>query len=258
VQNPQPGVFSACTFLLAGEGHPVTKMRFLFLGVLCTCAAGCSSEPGPIEKTANSPIVPAAADAPVDPPPQTEPALDDNAETADSAADSDDDSPGPASLEPQVVNLKESGISFVAPGEWKRVPPQHNIIEAEFVLPHAPGDEFDGRLTLMSSGGLPNETIATKTSEFNMEPGEKPTQEVLSIGGYEAVLVDLRGEWKGPVFQPITPPRGDYRMLLFVIPWSERSGFYAKLTGPRTTIAAYDNAFREFLRSAKITREAPK
>jgi len=30
------------------------------------------------------------------------------------------------------------------------------------------------------------------------------------------------------------------------------------LTGPRTTIAGHEEAFREFLRSAKITRERPK
>ena len=49
--------------------------------------------------------------------------------------------------------LELEGIRFVVPGAWNKVKPQNNIVEAEFELPHLPGDEFDGRLTLMSSGG---------------------------------------------------------------------------------------------------------
>jgi hypothetical protein len=250
-----------CTVLSVEKGPPVAKFKFLVLGVLCACNLGCSNEPGPIEKAANSPIVSESSDGPVDPPPQTEPELDDKPEgsagaVADASSDAASDSDEPAG--PQELDLKESGISFVAPGSWKRVSPPNKVIEAEFVLPRVDDDEFDGRLTLMSSGGSPLETIATRTGEFKMEPGEQAKQEILSVGGFEAFLVDLRGEWKGPVFQPITPPRADYRMLLLVVPWSERSGFYAKLTGPRTTIAAHEDAFRQFLRSAKITREAPK
>ncbi len=253
VQSPLAGIVSRCIFLLAEKDPPVVKFNFLLLGVLCLWELGCSAEPGPIEKAANSRITSTASEGPpADPPAQTEPAMDDDVNLAGEAVS---DSAEPAG--PQELELKESGISFVAPGSWKRVAPQNNIIEAEFSLPRADGDEYDGRLTLMSSGGLPQETIATRTGEFNMEPGERATTEKLSVGGFEASLVDLRGEWKGSAFQPM-PPRADYRMLLFVIPWSERSGFYAKLTGPRTTIAAHEEAFREFLRSAKITREAPK
>jgi len=239
----------------------VVKFKLLFLGVLCSFVVGCNAEPGPIEKAANSRVTSAVSDGPVDPPYQTEPEMDDDAELSSKAvSDSGKGDRSPDSDEPegpQEVELKDSGISFVAPGKWKRVNPQNNIIEAEFSLPRADGDEFDGRLTLMSSGGLPQDTIATRTSEFTMEPGEAATTEKIPMGGFEALLVDLRGEWKGSAFQPM-PPRADYRMLLFVIPFSERSGFYAKLTGPRTTIAAHEEAFREFLRSAKITREAPK
>jgi hypothetical protein len=105
----------------------------------------------------------------------------------------------------------------------------------------------------MSSGGDPQEVIATRTAEFRREPGEAPTNEALKIGSYDAKLIDLRGEWKGTSFRPV-PPRADYRMLLVIIPFTERSAFYAKLTGPRSTIAAHEEAFREFVRSAKISR----
>lgn len=258
------GLVSPCISQLAEKEPPVPKFNFLVVlctGVLCAWGVGCSNEPGPIQKMAKSPTTTAASDAPVDAPPQTEPAMNGTDGTGDGAAGSGkegDDSPkSDEAAVPQEVDLKESGITFVAPGAWKRIKPQNNIIEAEFELARVEGDEFDGRLTLMSSGGSPQEAIATRTAEFNQEPGEAATTEKLQIGGFEASLLDIRGEWKGSAFRPM-PPRADYRMLLFIIPYSERSGFYAKLTGPRSTIAAHEEAFREFLHSAKITREAAK
>jgi hypothetical protein len=215
---------------------------------------GCNDSAGPVQKAANTTGEVATDEPGMAPPQQQEPALDDEPEAAaegeSTAGEKTDDASGPQ-------ELQLDGIAFVVPGSWKRVKPQTNIIEAEFELPRAAGDEYDGRLTLMSSGGDPQEVIATRKSEFKMEPGESAATENLRVGDFEASLVDLRGEWKGTSFRPM-PPRADYRMLLFVLPFSERSAFYAKLTGPRTTIAGHEEAFREFLRSAKITRERPQ
>jgi len=232
----------------------VTRSLLLVIALLCAWTLGCSNSAGPVETAANSTGERVAPELGIAPPQQDEPTLDDEPETAaeglSTAGENPEDVAGPQ-------DLQLDGIAFVVPGSWKRVKPQTNIIEAEFELPRAAGDEYDGRLTMMSSGGDPQEVIATRTSEFKMEPGESAATENLRVGEFEASLVDLRGEWKGTSFRPI-PPRPDYRMLLFVLPFSERSAFYAKLTGPRTTIAGHEEAFREFLRSAKITRERPK
>ncbi|MSR58012.1 MAG: hypothetical protein EXS05_10090 [Planctomycetaceae bacterium] len=155
----------------------------------------------------------------------------------------------------EPVELKLEGISFVIPGGWKAVKPPNRIIEAEFELPHADGDDHDGRLTLMSSGGDPEEAIATRSAEFNREPGVQPQIEKIKVGEIEATWVDLRGEWKGPSFRPVEP-RSDYRMLLVIVPFTSRSAFYAKLTGPQATVAAREQEFRKFIQSAQITRAA--
>jgi len=160
----------------------------------------------------------------------------------------------PESAESQLLELE--GIRFVVPGGWNKVKPQNNIVEAEFELPHLPGDEFDGRLTLMSSGGDPQDVIANRTAEFIREPGSGLTVEPLIIGRIEATWVDLQGEWKGPAFKPVDP-RPDYRMLLVIIPFTERSAFYAKLTGPRETVTAREEEFRAFVQSAQITMPQP-
>jgi SAM-dependent methyltransferase len=71
-------------------------------------------------------------------------------------------------------------ISFTAPGTWKQVKPANNIIEAEFELPRAAGDEYDGRLTLMSAGGDPEDIIGRRTAEFDRDADDAPKRETLS------------------------------------------------------------------------------
>jgi hypothetical protein len=150
------------------------------------------------------------------------------------------------------TELKLDGIRFIVPASWRKVKPQTNIVEAEFELPHVEGDEHDGRLTLMFSGGDPQEVIANRTAEFLHDPDHPPKVESLRAGDATGSWVDLRGEWKGPAFRPVEP-RPEYRMLLVIIPFTAHSSFYAKLTGPRETIAVRENEFREFVESAQIT-----
>ena len=235
------------------------SLSFLLAGFVCASLSGCSDAPGPVEKVAKSTAGESAA--PESAPPQYEPPMDDG-KTVDDNDDrvagelepaKDDGLPETADdAGPHEIFLDQSGISFVVPAGWKRVKPPNRIVEAEFELPRVEGDEYSGRLTLMSSGGDPQEIIAIRTAEFRQQPDEPASTEKMKIGDFEARLIDLRGEWKESV-RP-SAPRSDYRMLLFIIPFSERSAFYAKLTGPRSTVAAHEAEFREFLRTAKITR----
>lgn len=208
------------------------------MGAPIVIVAGCGEPPRPMPV----PTAPAAATdsaSPDDPAPSKEPA----SETA--AAGAADAPSGP-------TELKLETISFMVPGTWKSVKPANNIIEAEYELPRAAGDEYDGRLTLMSSGGNPEETIATRTAEFSRDADDAPQRETLKIGSIEATWVDLRGTWSGSSFQPLNPPRPEYRMVLVIIPFTERSAFYAKLVGPKETIATRIEEFREFLKSARL------
>jgi hypothetical protein len=232
----------------------MVRYNLLFTSILLAWALGCSGQPGAVEKAAANKSKKTVTDDIGEPPPQDEPPLEDTAVAGSTPTGADTANEGrsePAGL--QEVDLKDSGITFQVPGTWKRVKPDTNIIEAEYEIPTADGDEYPGRLTLMSSGGAVEETLARRTSEFKFEPGEAPAKETLHVGGIESMLVDFRGEWKGPSFRPIEP-RAGYRMLLVVVPFTERSAFYAKLTGPRATIAAHEDEFRDFLKSAKIAR----
>jgi hypothetical protein len=225
----------------------MSKFILLLACLLCACVLGCEDKPGSVQQAAlnsskEKEAHPAAAE---DAPPQSEPPLEEMPAQDESAGDS------PAGE--SVLTLEQSDITFMLPAGWKRVKPDNNVVEAEIELPRAEGDEYDGRLTLMSSGGNVAEIIATRKSEFKFDDGEAPAEEKIEISGFESTLHDLRGEWKGPNFRPIEP-RADYRMLLLVVPFSERAAFYAKLTGPRATIAAHEDEFRDFLKTAKIKR----
>lgn len=152
------------------------------------------------------------------------------------------------------TELKLDGISFMVPASWKRVePPTSRIVEAEFTLPRAEGDEFDGRLTLMAAGGDNDANIARWTGEFNQQPGQGPKIDTMKVSGVEATTVDIRGEWKGSSFAPM-PPRADYRMLSVIMPFTERNSFYVKFTGPRETVAKHEEAYRDFVKSARIQK----
>lgn len=170
--------------------------------------------------------------------------------TADKTAE--DDATSKPNTPAGPTELKLESISFMIPGTWKTVKPANKIIDAEFELPRAAGDEYDGRLTLMASGGDPEDTIATRTAEFNRDADDAPKRETIKIGSVEATWVDLRGTWRGSTFQPLNPPRTEYRMLLVIIPFTERSAFYAKLVGPKETIAARVEEFLEFVKSARL------
>jgi gluconolactonase len=158
----------------------------------------------------------------------------------------------------QPSELKLEVISFQVPVGWQRVnPPSVRILDAEFSIPRAEGDEFDGRLTLMAAGGGLDASIARWSSEFTQEPGLGPKTETMTLGTNEVQWVDIRGIYNGPANRaPGTPaiePRPDYRMVAVVVPLTDSHAFYIKLTGPKATVAARLDELKDFVRSAKVT-----
>jgi hypothetical protein len=228
--------------------------RFLWgiIACLCVLVAGCfkSSEKPP--EVVPAPAAKESAKAPERVEETAAAPTTDTTNPDNTAAENAAEEAAPETPAEGLVELKLDGIRFVVPGGWKAVKPQTNIVDAEFELPRVDGDEFDGRLTLMFSGGDPQEVIANRSAEFMQAPSQTPHAETLRIGSVDATWVDLQGVWRGPAFRPIEP-RPDYRMLLVIIPFTEHSAFYVKLTGPQATIAAHESGFRDFVRSAKIT-----
>ncbi|MBI5759997.1 MAG: hypothetical protein HZA46_15880 [Planctomycetales bacterium] len=179
------------------------------------------------------------------------------ATTADSAAPSD----GEQKTKPtdgQPSELKLEVITFKVPAGWQRVnPPSVRILDAEFTIPRADGDEFDGRLTLMAAGGGLDASIGRWSSEFTQESGLGPKTETLMLGDNEVQWVDIRGTYNGPANRApgvaAIEPRPDYRMAAVIIPLTPSHAFYIKLTGPKATVVARLDELKDFVRSAKVT-----
>lgn len=159
----------------------------------------------------------------------------------------------PAEEAKETVFKSEGGISFTMPAGWKKVPVKGNIPEAEYALPKVEGDEFDGRLTMMASGGGLEENLKRWQGEFN--GAEAPKVETMMIDGVKASVVDIRGEWKGSSFRPVEP-RPEHRLIAVFIPMKGRNDYYVKLTGPKATLAKRDEEITRFLKSASIVSEA--
>lgn len=250
----------------------MSRQFLIILGIgLAAAGVGCNNAP--------EPAVPVASSADEDLAPDSVEALKPEFAAEDEPRGIETPEPAeevaaveeaPAEVAPETTSaeiaesheLELEGIRFVVPGGWKQVKPQTKIVEAEFEVPRIDGDEFDGRLTMMSSMGDPQDVISNRTAEFVREPGSGLKIDKLPIDKIEATWVDLQGEWKGTAFSlRKSEPRPDYRMLLVIIPFTERSAFYVKLTGPRETVNAREDEFRAFVQSAEITipqRESPE
>ena len=148
--------------------------------------------------------------------------------------------------------LDLDGVSLIVPEGWQRVdPPTSRIVEAEFAIPKAEGDEFDGRLTIMAAGGGRDDNIGRWRGEFVVESQDDAKTEALTVSGVESTKVDIRGTWKGPSFKPV-PPRENYRMLAVIVPTGQTAAYYVKLVGPKATMAANAEKFDAFVSSMKL------
>jgi len=150
------------------------------------------------------------------------------------------------------LQLKE--IELTIPEGWKHVDNNTGFVLAEFSLPHAEGDDADGRLTVSEAGGSIDDNINRWRGQFGNKP-EKEDQQQIDVGDWKVTVVDYQGEFtdmRGP-FAPGTPKSG-YRMVAAIIPLGERS-YFLKATGPQNTIAAHFERFQEFVKSARNSKE---
>lgn len=226
---------------------------FLLIG-LVGCYESSSSNAPPVAtgSTVSGNAVASSSDAAVAPTSDATSAT----KSDDGATTTTDAGSKPAAGQPSELKLEV--ITLQVPAGWQRVnPPSVRILDAEFTIPRAEGDEFDGRLTLMAAGGGLDASISRWSSEFTQEPGLGPKTETLTLGANEVQWIDIRGIYNGPANRapgsPAIEPRPDYRMVAVVVPLTETHAFYIKLTGPKATVTARLDELKDFVRSAKVT-----
>lgn len=153
----------------------------------------------------------------------------------------------------QVAGKKEyDGIQFSIPEGWEEIPlspAQQGLISASFRIPKV-GDNV--KLTLSSVGGGIDANLQRWRGQFQLPPGETPTQETIRVDNTDVIWLDLRGTFNsGPAFDTAT--ESGMRMIGVAIPRSPRD-FYLKLTGPREELIKVEKEFRDFVKSARFTQ----
>lgn len=156
-----------------------------------------------------------------------------------------------------TVSLAEGRATMIAPKEWTKKEPASRIVEHEFAVKAVEGDKEDGRFTVMTAGGGVEANVDRWIGQFT-QPDKRPTREVTkidkqTINGLEVHIVDISGTYKdqrGPMSPTVNRP--DYRMLAAVVVFKkgDRSvESFAKLYGPKKTIATQEKAFKAMLES---------
>jgi hypothetical protein len=151
--------------------------------------------------------------------------------------------------------IGEGKLALKAPAGWKKVQPKSRIIEAEFEIPAAKGDEIAGRLTAMGAGGTVEANIERWAGQFTGDD-VKPKVEKKTIAGSEVHVVDLTGTYKdapgGPFAGGKTTLREDWRMLGAIIVTKDAGNYFLKLYGPSATIGENHKGFTSLVESLSV------
>jgi len=152
-------------------------------------------------------------------------------------------------IDDPVVDLPQ--VQLTASKDWVRREPGGGGFGplAEFSLPHAEGDENDGRLTVSILGGTISENIKRWRGQF--ADVKHDSEKTIEAGDVKISVVDITGTYHesrgmmGP-----TTDRPNYRMLGAIFDVGGQMHFI-KSYGPVKTMAKCEGAFDAFLKSLK-------
>jgi len=149
-------------------------------------------------------------------------------------------------------------VRYKVPEGWKEEKPTSDMRAAQFKLPKAEGDAEDALLILYyfgpGQGGSAQANIDRWISQM-VQPDGQPSKEKAKIGtetinGLAVDTVDLLGNYSGGMSPDSVPTNKQaiFRLRGAVID-TPKGAYFVKLTGPEKTVAFWDRAFNEYLRS---------
>jgi hypothetical protein len=160
--------------------------------------------------------------------------------------------------EGNTFTIGEGKLELTAPANWAKKEPASRIVEVEFAVPPAKGDEAPGRLTAMGAGGSIESNIDRWVGQFAGDGGAaaKAKRDKATVSGADIEIVDLAGTYKdspaGPFAGGKTVMRDNYRMLGAIIQTKDRGNYFLKLYGPKATIEENEKAFQDMVKSLKV------
>jgi len=129
---------------------------------------------------------------------------------------------------------------------------------AQYKLPKAGGDSEDGLLIVyyfgLGQGGPAQANIDRWIGQMQQPDGssskEKAKTESLTVHGLAVNTVDVLGNYSGGMSPDSAPAekKAIYRLRAAVIE-TPGGNFYVKLTGPEKTVAHWDQAYTDYIKS---------
>jgi hypothetical protein len=156
-------------------------------------------------------------------------------------------------------NVPANGeLHFKAPDAWTTEKPTSAMRVAQYKLPKADGDPEDGSLVLYyfgaGQGGNVQANIDRWINQMQQSDGsaskDKAKTGDLTVNGLKVSTVDVSGTYTAEM----SPGSGDhhnnanYRLRAAVIE-TPKGNYFAKLVGPTNTVAKWDQAFNDYLKS---------
>lgn len=149
-------------------------------------------------------------------------------------------------------------LKYKVPNGWIVESPTSSMRTAQYRLPKADGDTEDAILVLyyfgQGQGGSTAANIDRWINQMQQVDGhtskENAKSETLTVNGLKVTTVDVAGTYTAEM----SPGSGTfnnkagYRLRAAVVE-TPKGSYYAKLVGPEKTVAKWDQAYTEYVKS---------
>ncbi len=231
--------------------RPIHLLRATFTAGLVCCFTACTTGNEPVKLTPSQAAASSSQAATPTPSAGT-------AATARPNAAANPHAGTPAGTAPPKT---AGALQYSVPEGWVVQIPSSNMRKAQFQLPKVEGDAEDAQLILFhfgGEGGSKDDNLKRWASQF-VQPDGRDSMEVLvtstrSVNAMNVTEASITGTFDAEMM----PGMGDrvrrekWSMLAAIVE-SPSGPYYAKLTGPASTVSKWESSFRTWVSSLKPT-----
>lgn len=149
-------------------------------------------------------------------------------------------------------------LRFKAPEGWVTEKTSSSMRVAQYKLPKVEGDKDDGSLVLYyfgsNQGGTAQANIDRWIGQMQQSDGssskDKAKTESMTVNGLKVTTVDVTGTYTAEMAPGSGSFHNDdnYRLRAAIIE-TPKGNYFVKLAGPAKTIARWDQAYTDYLKS---------
>ena len=163
---------------------------------------------------------------------------------------------------PQVPASSSTGdLRLKVPDGWVSERPSSSMRVSQYQLPAAEGDTEPASLVVYYFGAGQGGSVDANLERWigqMQTPDGKPSKdnaktENTTVNGMKVTLLDVAGTYAGGDMGGggTSQSKPNYRMRAGVIE-TPKGAYFIKLVGPEKTVSRWDQAFKEFVRSAEF------